>query len=62
MSARTAIQASDHAVLGRAYESHCDRCFTCKRGDTFCETGAAINAAIATTRAGSDLPGFQEGA
>lgn len=62
MSARTAVQAADHKLLGDVYRNHCDRCATCKTAETWCDTGAAILTAIATTSSGSDLPGYSEGA
>jgi hypothetical protein len=62
VSSRTATQTADHAQLSRAYYEHCQNCPCCRRGQTWCETGTAILAAIATTRADSDLPGYGEGA
>jgi hypothetical protein len=58
MSSQTIIQATDHALLGLAYEDHCDRCPTCRCGETWCDTGAAILTAIATTRSDNNLPGY----
>ena len=58
---RTTLQAADRDLLAQAYSQHCDRCPTCRRGDTGCDTGAAILNAIATTDSGSDLPGYLEG-
>lgn len=60
MSTQTAIQATDHALLGQAYEDHCERCPTCRTGDVWCDTGAAILTAIGTTKSGNDLPGYGE--
>jgi hypothetical protein len=60
VSSQTATQATDHALLGEAYEDHCQRCATCCRGEVWCDTGAAILTAIATTRSDSDLPGYGE--
>jgi Zn-dependent alcohol dehydrogenase len=59
MSTQTTVQATDHALLGWAYEAHCENCATCRRGETWCETGAAILTAIATTNTNTDLPGYQ---
>ena len=53
-----ATRATDRALLGWAYEAHCVNCATCRRGETWCETGAAILTAIAAANTNSDLPGF----
>lgn len=46
------------ALLSKwAYEAHCRDCATCRRGETWCETGRRYLAATApTTR--DDLPGY----
>jgi hypothetical protein len=40
-----------------AYEKHTETCATCRRGDTWCETGRNY---LAATAPNSDLPGYPE--
>jgi hypothetical protein len=50
------ITAPDSPTLARwAYETHCETCATCRRGETWCNHGRALLAATAPT---NDLPGF----
>lgn len=55
-----AANPTDHTLLGWAYEAHCESCACCRRGETWCDTGAAILTAIGTTRSDSGLPGYGE--
>jgi hypothetical protein len=38
-----------------AYEAHTEACATCRRGDTWCETGRRL---LAATAPANDLPGY----
>lgn len=51
---------TDHELLGWSYEAHSETCATCRRGETWCDTGAAILTAIATISSSNDLPGYGE--
>lgn len=54
---RVVTQPDASTLAHWAYEAHCRDCATCRRGDTWCETGRRYLAATApTTR--DDLPGY----
>jgi hypothetical protein len=53
----TITSPSSTALAHWAYEAHCDECATCRRGETWCETGRALLAATAPI---SDLPGYPQ--
>lgn len=44
-------------LSGWAYEAHCETCATCRRGDTWCETGRRMLAATAPDR-DNGIPGY----
>ena len=44
-------------LAGWAYEAHCDACATCRRGDTWCDTGRTLLTLTAPC-GNPDLPAY----
>ncbi len=53
-------QPNADQLAGWTYEAHCETCATCRRGDTWCETGRAL-LALTAPRGHNDLPGYLNG-
>jgi hypothetical protein len=54
---RVTTDPSAASLAHWAYEKHTEDCATCRRGDTWCETGRRY---LAATRPANDLPGYPE--
>jgi hypothetical protein len=53
--ATTITNPTSDQLAGWAYDTHCQTCATCRRGDTWCERGRALLAATAHIL---DTPGY----
>lgn len=52
------ITNPDSPTLARwAYERHCEKCATCRRGETWCDTGRAL---LTATAPATDIPGYPQ--